>query len=220
MDGRENQPLLAEPVAAAMPMAMAVPVAAAPMAHDGGGGESKYGAAPIAVAVPVSQQGGKSVFDAMPSAPPMQGISDQYSAHDQVRTPLLQGPPPLCLSVSSHDQPDCAVSFVSNQPDLHPVRFPSCSTLAPSVLRPWKGTSKARRLSPVASTAPPPRLPWTPTSSPPVSWTPSVHRARCPWTTFGYTEATVSCLWRRQSPSASVEAGVVVAPCRSRRRWS
>lgn len=85
MDGRENQPLLAEPVAAAMPMAMAVPVAAAPMAHDGGGGESKYGAAPIAVAVPVSQQGGKSVFDAMPSAPPMQGISDQYSAHDQVR---------------------------------------------------------------------------------------------------------------------------------------
>ena len=102
MDGRENQPLLAEPVAAAMPMAMAVPVAAAPMAHDGGGGESKYGAAPIAVAVPVSQQGGKSVFDAMPSAPPMQGISDQYSAHDQVRTPLLQGPPPLCLSVSSH----------------------------------------------------------------------------------------------------------------------
>ena len=114
MDGRENQPLLADPVATAMPMAMAVPVAAAPMAHDSGG-ESKYGAAPIAVAVPVSQQGGKSVFDAMPSAPSMQGINDQYSAHDQVLRHFCRGPP-LSLCLSSHPRPNQTVLYLSSQP--------------------------------------------------------------------------------------------------------
>ena len=119
MDGRENQPLLADPVATAMPMAMAVPVAAAPMAHDSGG-ESKYGAAPIAVAVPVSQQGGKSVFDAMPSAPSMQGINDQYSAHDQVLRHFCRGPP-LSLCLSSHDQTRLCCIFRLNQPNLPPL---------------------------------------------------------------------------------------------------
>ena len=87
MDERETQPAVT-----ATPMAMTMP-GVAPVASNmvnacwyggHGGGESKNET--IAVFVPVSQQGGKAVFDAMPSAPPMQGISDLYSAHDKVHT--------------------------------------------------------------------------------------------------------------------------------------
>ena len=85
---------LVKPAVTATPMAMTMP-GVKPVASNmvnacwyggHGGGESKNET--IAVFVPVSQQGGKAVFDAMPSAPPMQGISDLYSAHDQVHTPL------------------------------------------------------------------------------------------------------------------------------------